>query len=249
MDEIASLERQLLDSKRLPVHIAIIMDGNRRWALKHNLPVEEGHRAGVRAVKKIVRYCGKIGIKVLTLYTFSSENWKRPKSEVNALMELLKITTESELDELMSNNVKLVISGEIRELPLASRSVLELAMSRTRNNTGLILNLAINYGGKEEILRAAKLIAKDYRNGKLDIDKLDESTFEKYLYHPELPFPDLVIRTSGENRLSNFLLWQSAYAEFYVTNTLWPDFDEKELLLALIDYSKRERRFGGRDAS
>lgn len=247
MEEFDSLEKELVVSGRLPVHIAIIMDGNRRWAERHNLPVEEGHKAGVRAVKRVVRYCGKLGIKVLTLYTFSSENWRRPKGEVAALMNLLKTTTENELDELMSNNVKLIVSGDVQALPFASRSVLLLAVSRTKNNSGLILNLAVNYGGREEILRAAKHIAKDYCDGKLNLEELDEQTFERYLYHPELPYPDLIIRTSGENRLSNFLLWQSAYAELYVTKTLWPDFDEKELLLALLDYSKRERRFGGRN--
>ncbi|MGB9561490.1 MAG: isoprenyl transferase [bacterium] len=249
MEEIEQLERALISYGRLPLHIAIIMDGNRRWAEQHQLSPEEGHKAGVRAVKKIVRYCGRLGIKVLTLYTFSKENWKRPAKEVSALMRLLKITSENELGELMENNVKLIATGEIQELPLPSRKALLYAISKTKENTGLILNLAINYSGKEEIIRATRLIAKDYKAGKIDLVRLDEKTFENYLYHPELPPPDLIIRTSGENRLSNFLLWQSSYAEFYVTKTLWPDFDERELLIALIDYSRRERRFGGRNAS
>jgi len=243
----ADIESEIISSGRLPAHIAIIMDGNRRWADRHGLPVEEGHKAGVKAVKKIVRYCGKLGIKVLTLYTFSRENWRRPRDEVSALMHLLKITSESELTELMENNVKLLVSGEIEELPFASRSALKYVISQTSTNTGLVLNLAVNYGGREEILRAARQIAKDCLAGKLKPEEITQEIFESYLYHPELPYPDLIIRTSGENRLSNFLLWQSSYAEFYVTSTLWPDFDEHELILALHDYIHRERRFGGRN--
>ena len=231
---------------KLPRHVGIIMDGNRRWAERRRLPVKEGHKAGVKSVKRIVRIAGEIGIEVLTLYTFSKENWSRPPKEVASIMTLLRTTIKEQLGELMENNVKLKVLGELAQIPFASRKVMEYGIKKTASNTGLILNLALNYGGKEEILRATRLIAKDCVAGKLGVQTIDEKVFESYLYTVGLPSPDLIIRTANEFRLSNFLLWQSAYAEFYITPTLWPDFDKKEFLKALAEYSRRERRFGGR---
>ncbi len=236
----------MVNELNIPKHIGIIMDGNRRWAERRGLSTQEGHRAGVKAVKRVVRASGEIGIDVLTLYTFSLENWRRPKSEVSALMDLLRITAKRELDELMENRVKLRVLGELSDLPFASRKAMEYAIKKTASNTGLILNLALNYSGKQEILRATRMIVQNCIQGKLSPEEIDENIFENYLYTRGLPAPDLIIRTAGEMRLSNFLLWQSAYAEFYVTPVLWPDFDKDELIKALQDYSQRERRFGGR---
>ncbi len=234
-----------LPKKRLPRHVAIIMDGNGRWAKKHGLPRTEGHRAGVKAVKRIVRFAPQVGVKVLTLYTFSTENWRRPADEVKTLMDLLRETTLRELGELVENGVKLVVSGRFRELPFPQRRALEYAMSKTAQGKTLVLNLALNYGGRTEITDAARALALLAKKGEISPEQIDEKLFEKHLYTAGLPDPDLVIRTSGEMRLSNFLLWQAAYAELYFTKTLWPDFDEVELCRAIIDYSKRERRFGG----
>lgn len=233
-----------IDQNRLPQHVAIIMDGNGRWASKRNKPRTFGHEAGVEAVRKTVRAAAELGIKYLTLYTFSVENWNRPREEVTALMKLLSRTTRREIDELNRNNVRLITTGRIEGLSLSRRQALNLAMDRTKENTGLVLNLALNYGGRTEIIDAVRSIAEEVRSGKLDPAKIDEGLFSKHLYTAQLPDPDLLIRTSGEMRISNFLLWQTSYTEMYVTDVLWPDFGRKELFDAVIEYQKRDRRFG-----
>ncbi|MEW5797205.1 MAG: isoprenyl transferase [Candidatus Zixiibacteriota bacterium] len=230
--------------ERLPQHVAIIMDGNGRWAALRHKPRTYGHEAGVRAVKEVVRATAELGIKYLTLYTFSVENWKRPKLEVSALMSLLTRTTISELDELNKNNVKLVVTGRINGLPKERREVIQDAVEKTRRNTGLVLNLALNYGGRTEILDAVKAIVEAARGGMIDVADIDEELFSGFLYTADIPDPDLLIRTSGERRISNFLLWQTSYTELYIIDTLWPDFGRKELYDAIIDYQHRERRFG-----
>lgn len=222
----------------LPVHVAVIMDGNRRWARKRGLPSLAGHKAGVDSVHAVVRTASRAGIKVLSIYAFSTENWKRSKLEVKALMFLLKRTIVSYADELEKEGIRLVLSGRIDELPDAARGALRAAEARLSVNKGMVLNIALNYGGRQEILDAAnKALAAG-------ITKLDEKTFASLLYSPGLPDPDLLIRTSGELRISNFLLWQTAYSEFYVTETLWPDFREDEFMKALLSYQERERRRG-----
>lgn len=233
-----------IDLRRLPVHIAIIMDGNGRWARKRNLPRTAGHEAGVEAVRRVVRAAAELGIKYLTLYTFSIENWKRPREEVAALMRLLTRTTRREIDELDRNNVRLITTGRVDELSLSRRKALAHAVDKTRTNDGLVLNLALNYGGRTEIIDAVKAIAQAVRSGHIQPGEISESLFSNYLYTAGLPDPDLLIRTSGEMRISNFLLWQTSYTELYVTDVLWPDFERSELFKAIIEYQKRERRFG-----
>ena len=240
----SELKNEILRKGNLPAHVAIIMDGNGRWAKRRGLPRTAGHRAGVKTVKRIVRAAGELGISVLTLFTFSRENWKRPKYEVSAIMKLLYETTKREIEELNENNVRLITTGRIDELPQQKREVLERAKDKTNNNTGLILNLALNYGGRSEILDAVKQLALDVREGKLDPNSLDESSFSEYLYTKSLPDPDLLIRTSGEMRISNFLLWQTSYTELYVTNVLWPNFTVRDFYQAIRDYQNRKRRFG-----
>ncbi len=241
--EQTDLKNQV-DMTRLPKHIAIIMDGNGRWARKRDLERTAGHEAGVDAVRRVVRAAGEIDIKYLTIYAFSVENWQRPRDEVTALMKLLTRTTRNELAELHKNNVKLITTGRIDELSTARRKVLAHAVKQTRNNTGLVLNLALNYGGRGEIIDAVKAIAMGVRAGHIDPTEINEDLFSKYLYTAGLPDPDLLIRTSGEMRLSNFLLWQTYYTELYITDVLWPDFGRDELFRAIIDYQKRDRRFG-----
>jgi undecaprenyl diphosphate synthase len=241
---IESLKRQIQSKGNLPVHIAIIMDGNGRWARKRGLPRTAGHKFGVKSVKKVVRAAGEIDLKFLTLFTFSTENWKRPKSEVSAIMELLYETTRKELNELLENNVRLITTGDIESLAPKRRDMLKEAIARTSGNTGLTLNLALNYSGRLEIIQAVKQIANEASRGSLNIDQLDEAKFSSYLLTAGMPDPDLLIRTSGEMRISNFLLWQMSYTELYVTDILWPDFDEAAFYKAIIDYQKRERRFG-----
>jgi len=231
-------------SERIPRHVAIIMDGNGRWAARRNQPRTFGHEAGVRAVREVVRASGELGLKYLTLYTFSIENWKRPKLEVSALMSLLTRTTAKELDELMKQNVKLITTGRIYGLPKERRKVIQYAVEKTRNNTGLVLNLALNYGGRTEILDAVKAIMEACKGGVLDIPDVDEELFSSFLYTVDIPDPDLMIRTSGEQRISNFLLWQTSYTELHIIDTLWPDFGRKELYEAILNYQQRERRFG-----
>jgi undecaprenyl diphosphate synthase len=228
----------------LPVHVAIIMDGNGRWAEKRGLDRSAGHRAGVDAVRRIVEICGKIHISYLTLYTFSLENWKRPKSEIDFLFKLLNDTARSQLSDLIKNNVRLIATGQIEQLPFVRRKALLHAIARTSKNTGLVLNLALNYSGRMEILEAVKRIAREYKANRIKLSDLDEGKFAEYLFTHPLPDPDLLIRTSGEFRLSNFLLWQTSYTELYVTNTFWPDFEQKEFVEIILEYQKRERRFG-----
>jgi undecaprenyl diphosphate synthase len=242
--DITELKRSILKKGNLPVHIAIIMDGNGRWAKRRGLPRIAGHRAGVKAVKRIVKTAGDLGISILTLFTFSHENWKRPKEEVSAIMKLLYETTKREINELDKNNVKLITTGRIDELSPQRREILQKAKERTKDNTGLILNLALNYGGRTEILDAVKKIAEDVKRGKLNLDELNEEKFSHYLYTTGLPDPDLLIRTSGEKRISNFLLWQTSYTELYITDVLWPNFSERDFYEAIWDYQNRERRFG-----
>jgi len=230
--------------ERIPQHIAIIMDGNGRWAALRNEPRTFGHEAGVKAVKEVVRASGELGLKYLTLYTFSVENWKRPKAEVDALMSLLLRTTRDQISELIKNDVKLVTTGRIGGLSAARRTVLSEAVKRTRNNKGLVLNLALNYGGRTEILDAVKAIANGVKAGMIDLPDISEELFSSFLYTANIPDPDLLIRTSGEQRISNFLLWQTSYTELYIIDTLWPDFGRKELFEAIVEYQKRERRFG-----
>lgn len=229
---------------KVPYHVAIIMDGNGRWAKKRGLPRIFGHKAGVEAVREIIKTCGDIGVKYLTLYVFSKENWKRPYEEVKSLMFLIKILVKKEIEELNKNNVRLKVIGDIEDLPSDVQEALRYALERTKNNKGLVLTLAISYGGRAEIIKAIKKILIDFEKGNLHFEDVDEEFFRNYLYDPELPDPDLIIRTSGELRISNFLLWQSAYSEFYFTKTLWPDFRRNEFLKAVEDYSKRSRRFG-----
>lgn len=242
--DIEKLKQGILKKGNLPAHIAIIMDGNGRWARKRGLPRTAGHRAGVKAVKRVVTAAGELGIRVLTLFTFSQENWKRPKSEVSAIMKLLYETTKREINELDENNVKLITTGRIEELSPQRYQILQEAMEQTKDNTGLILNLALNYGGRTEIIDAVKKIAADVRENNLDPNELNEEKFSGYLYTNGLPDPDLLIRTSGEMRISNFLLWQTSYTELYITDVLWPNFTAKDFYEAIWDYQNRERRFG-----
>jgi undecaprenyl diphosphate synthase len=228
----------------LPHHVAIIMDGNGRWAQKRFLPRLAGHRAGRHAVRHCVEACGRLGIDVLTLYTFSQENFNRPAAEVKALWHFLQETLGAERDELDQRNVRLAACGALDQLPEKTSRALQDAIDALAGNTGLILNLALAYGGRQEILQAALRLSERLSSGELKADKVTEEDFAQGLYTQGLPDPDLVIRTSGEARLSNFLLWQSAYSEILITPVLWPDFGERDLLLAVADYQNRERRFG-----
>jgi di-trans,poly-cis-decaprenylcistransferase len=230
----------------IPRHIAVIMDGNGRWAKQHGLPRVEGHIAGAERVREVLRYAREFGVEYMTLYAFSTENWKRSKEEVDALMDLLSRFIDSYLDEMKQNGVRLLVTGRIDGLPERAANDLKRAMVETASLTGHTLILALNYGGRSEIADAAKKIAEEVRHGRLDPVKIDEQLFSRYLYLPDVPDPDLMIRTSGEFRLSNFLLWELSYAEFYVTDTYWPDFDREEFRKAIESYSKRDRRFGGR---
>ena len=231
-------------SGAVPRHVAIIMDGNGRWAERRGLPRSQGHRAGADAVSKGLDAAVEFGVEVLTLYAFSTENWKRPAAEVTALMELLVEFLAGKLPEMKKRGVRLRTVGRTSGLPDAARKALLNTVSATADNTAITLNLALNYGGRAEIADAAKKMAADAVSGKLDPAKIDEACFAGYLYLPDLPDPDLLIRTSGEMRLSNFLLWELAYTEIYVTDTLWPDFDREEFARAIASYGKRERRFG-----
>lgn len=233
-----------LDREKLPVHIAIIMDGNGRWARERRLPRIAGHRAGIKSVREIVKACGEWGIKILTLYAFSAENWSRPRREVHMLMNLLKEYLAYETRKLHRKRVKLQVLGQLEGLPEAVQKKLVNAMSLTERNKGLLLNLALNYGGRSEIIDAVRKLATDVRDGKYHPEEIDESLFSSYLYTAGLPDPDLLIRTSGEQRISNFLLWQVSYCELWITDIYWPDFHRMHLLQAILDYQQRERRFG-----
>jgi len=228
----------------IPKHIAIIMDGNGRWAKQRSLPRVAGHREGINSVREITRICGEIGIEHLTLYTFSTENWDRPQTEVSALMKLLLTTIRKEVKNLHKNNVKLTTIGAFEDLPKSARKGIQEGIDLTKENTGLNLNLALSYGSRQEIMQAVKKIADQIEKGELDKDEIDQENFEKLLYTKKIPDPDLLIRTGGEFRVSNFLLWQIAYTEIYVTDTYWPAFREEQLLNAIIDFQSRERRFG-----
>jgi len=229
----------------IPGHIAIIMDGNGRWARKRNLPKIAGHRAGVIAVKRIIAAAAELGVKILTLYTFSTENWQRPRREVSALMGLLDEYITKELDELKKKNIRLVVLGAIEDLPDNVRGKLSDAIRETKENNGLILNMALNYGSRAEMVKAAREIALDAANGAINVEDIDEKMFSDRLYTKGQHDPELVIRTSGEMRISNFLLWQISYSEFYFTKKFWPDFTKNDLKKAIKEYQKRERRFGG----
>ena len=229
-------------------HLAIIMDGNGRWAKKRNLSRSEGHRAGANNVKKIIQLMDKYSIKYLTLYAFSSENWRRSPLEVNALMNLLKEFLDEYEVELMKNDIKLLAIGRLKKVPKFAREGLEKVIDKTKNNSRGVLTICFSYSGREEIVDAAKKIARDVIENKITENDIEEELFSRYLYAPELPDVDLMIRTSGELRISNFLLWQLAYSEFFISDKLWPDFDEVELSKAIDSFYKRERRFGKEQA-
>ncbi len=239
-----TLRQAVLEAGSLPAHIAIIMDGNGRWAKQRSLPRVAGHREGINSVREITRVCGEMGIKHLTLYTFSAENWARPRQEVSALMSLLLTTIKKEVTALNKNNVRLTAIGALETLPKAAQKGLQHGMELTRNNTGLNLNLALSYGGRQEIVRALRRIVQDVQDRVIEPESISEELLGQYLYTAHIPDPDLLIRTGGEYRVSNFLLWQIAYTELCVTPQLWPAFREQQLLEALQDYQHRERRFG-----
>ena len=235
-----TLARQV-NFEQLPAHVAIIMDGNGRWAAQRHLPRVEGHRAGIDSVRDVVETSARLGIEVLTLYAFSVENWKRPRAEVNTLMMLLKRYIRLELSTLLKNNIQFKVIGRPEELSLDVRRELEIGVRQTEHNTGMQFNIALNYGGRAEIVDAARRAMA----AGLSPDDLDERRFGEFLYTAGQPDPDLLIRTSGEMRVSNFLLWQIAYAEIWVTETLWPDFRRRDLLESVLAYQKRDRRYGG----
>lgn len=233
-----------IDLKNLPQHIAIIMDGNGRWANRHTIGRIRGHRKGAQAVRTVVKTCREIGIKYLTLFAFSMENWERPNKEVQALMLLLEEYLTREVDELNEQGIRLTTIGETGRLNHSVQEKLVAAKESTRTNDQMVLNLALSYGGRDEIITAVKKIVADNTEGKINADRVDKDVFSRYLYTASLPDPDLLIRTSGEYRISNFLLWQMAYTEMYFTKVLWPDFTKEELYKAIASYQKRERRFG-----
>lgn len=231
--------------KEIPQHIAIIMDGNGRWAAARNLPRRDGHRAGAEAVEECLEACGELGVKYLTLYAFSSENWKRPEAEVTALMALLAHFLKEKTPSLMRNNIRLQVIGHLARLPERNQKQLRESIAKTANNDGLTLVVALSYGAREEIVDAAKRLMEEAKAGTIKPDELDAETFSRYLYTAAIPDPDLLIRTSGECRVSNFLLWQISYAEIVITETLWPDFRKPHLGDAIAEYQRRHRRFGG----
>jgi undecaprenyl diphosphate synthase len=233
------------DDLRIPRHVAIIMDGNGRWAKERGLPRTEGHRLGADSVQVIVEACGEVGVEFLTLYAFSTENWKRPKVEVAALMKMLERFLKNKAPEMMKQNVRLQAIGRLHDLPQSCQDQLHKVIQQTSQNTGLTLILALSYGAREEIVDGIKSLLESVEKGHLDSGMIDAAVFSKHLYTRYYPDPDLLIRTSGEMRLSNFLLWQCSYTEFYVTDVLWPDFRKPQLLEALREYSRRDRRYGG----
>jgi len=241
---IKDIEDSIINNNNIPKHIAIIMDGNGRWAKAHSLPRIAGHKEGIDSVRAITKKCGDIGVKHLSLYTFSSENWSRPIKEVKALMGLLLLTIRREIKDLNKNNVRLTTIGNMGDLPDDARKGMEEGLKITENNSGLNLILALSYGGRQEILKMVQSIARKAVNGEIEPEKLSESDIVNELDTAKIPDPDLLIRTGGDQRISNFLLWQIAYSEIYVTDTYWPEFKEKELLDAVADFQDRERRFG-----
>jgi undecaprenyl diphosphate synthase len=246
-EEAALLD--MLDPNRLPQHLAVIMDGNGRWAQRRHLPRVAGHRAGVKAAREIIETCARLKLPCLTLYAFSLENWRRPQAEVDFLMRLLREYLKRELPAIHKNNIRLLIIGRSEQLPEGVRKDIEHGMRMTARNTGMKLVVALNYGGRAEMVDAFNALLEHVRSNGLSAFQADEQTISEHLYTAGLPDPDLLIRTSGEMRVSNFLLWQIAYAEIYVTETLWPDFSRARLLEALVDFQKRERRYGGLQAS
>jgi undecaprenyl diphosphate synthase len=241
-------KKSVLDPERIPRHVAIIMDGNGRWAKQRNLPRILGHKAGSESVKNIVKTARELNLQVLTLYAFSTENWKRPSIEVQGLMTLLKTYLKSEQQNMVDNNISLRCIGEIEELPADVHKILTEVIQETaqkaENEPGLILNLALSYGSRSEIVMAARVMAEKCINGQFEPEDFSENLFASHLYTVDLPDPDLLIRTGGESRLSNFLLWQLSYAELYITETMWPDFNAERFFEALNDFQSRERRFG-----
>lgn len=240
-----SKQNYQLDRERIPQHVAIVMDGNGRWAKKRGLPRLAGHNAGMEALKEIVKRSDVLGVKYLTVYAFSTENWKRPVEEVSGIFKLLIVYMKKELDELHANNVKVKIFGDYSRLPKDSIDALETALEKTKNNTGLTFNIALNYGGRDEIMRAVRQLAAECCDGQLTAEQLTEDMVSDRLYTGGIPDPEVVIRTSGELRLSNFLLWQSAYSEFVFTDVLWPDFSPEEYERCIAEFQGRKRRYGG----
>lgn len=238
------LNPQELDRSAVPQHVAVIMDGNGRWATERGLDRGQGHKAGVKAVREVITTCNDIGVRYLTIYSFSTENWKRPATEVTGLMDLFAKVMGREIDGLDEEGVRIELLGHIDDLPLATRTIFRQAAKRTAGNDGMTLAIAVNYGSRAEIVDAAKALATEVQSGRISVDDIDEEALSAHLYTADMPDPDLLIRTSGELRLSNYLLWQLAYSEFYITDVLWPDFDRYELLRALLSFQKRERRFG-----
>ena len=234
-----------LDPAKLPRHVAIIMDGNRRWARERMLPAIEGHRRGIVALREITRAARDWGVEVLTVFGFSSENWKRDRTEISLLLDLCVYFAKNELAELQRNNVRVNVIGRYKALPRASREALDGLVAQTVGNDGLLLNLAVNYSARDEMNDAVRALARDVREGKLDPEAIDDASIGRYLYTGGLPDPDLLIRPGGESRLSNFLLYQVAYTELYLSETYWPDFGREQFAVALADYGRRQRRFGG----
>ncbi|MEJ5252089.1 MAG: isoprenyl transferase [Armatimonadota bacterium] len=234
-----------VDFSRLPQHIAIIMDGNGRWAIQRGLPRLVGHRQGYRTVRRVVKDCADLGVKMVTLYTFSTENWRRPPDETSGLMALIEEAARQELRQMYINGVQVRVIGRMHELPASLQEELRRGMEITAQNNRLILNLAINYGGRAEIVDAMRAIAQRVKQGDLQPEEIDEATIRAHLYAPDMPDPDLLIRTAGEMRVSNFLVWQTAYSELWVTPTLWPDFRTEHLIEAILSYQQRVRKFGG----
>ena len=236
---------KMVDLNNIPYHIAIIMDGNGRWAKKKYMPRTLGHKAGMQALKRTVETCAEVKVPVLSVYAFSTENWKRPVEEVNYLMQLLVEYIDKEIAELHKNNIKIKITGDYASLPKLCISSINEALAMTNDNTGMVFNIALNYGSRKEILRAVKLIATQAKNGEIEVANIDEDLLNSLLYTYDIPDPDLLIRTAGEMRLSNFMLWQIAYTELFITPCMWPDFNREVLMNAIWSYQQRERRFGG----
>ncbi len=234
-----------IDINNIPSHVAIIMDGNGRWAKERFLPRTAGHQEGMKRVIEIVEVAEKLNIKYLSLYAFSTENWKRPKEEIDGLMKLLVQYIRSELNKIHKNNIRIQTMGDISKLPKAPRKEVERAIEKTKNNNKMVLNIGLNYGGRDEIVRAVKNILEDVKMGKINEEDINTKNFSNYLYTNGMPDPDLLIRPSGELRLSNFMLYQIAYTEFWFSDIYWPDFKEEHFYEAIIDYQKRDRRFGG----
>lgn len=233
-----------LDPNRIPQHIAVIMDGNGRWARKNGLPRLEGHRRGYKALKNFVVEAAELDVKVVTAYAFSSENWRRPKTEVSGLMQLIRFAAKAELEYMKKEGVKIITSGRFHELPRPLQDQFNEDYEATKHNDRIVLNIAVNYGGRNEIVDAARQAATMAAEGKIKPEDIDEALFSGLMYHPELPDPDLLIRTAGEMRVSNFLMWETAYSELFVTDTLWPDFGKDDLIAAIAGFQKRTRKFG-----